>query len=1400
MKKRLIAVLCILALIVGVLTIASAQEAEEETLKVGYAKVDINPYWSVLPEASRPEGVSADELMPLFLAGSSTRLATEKLIDDNGDGVIDGNDGLQATCIAISKGDKTVLLISADLYNCYGELIDGTDESDEGVDGGDQETDDSIDTGAEETTAPVETTAETTAETTETTAPEDIDTSKKGIRTRIAEELSIPANMVMVSATHTNGSVNMRPSGVFGVYEDDYVFSRTRTEANAAGATKEEYTKEQLQTYFDAYFTYLTTRVAEAAQLAVDDLETATIQKGSIDVSEALGGTVMNQVSHTKKTDAEGNVFVSTTYSNSNLEAVDEGTPVSEADDMLHLITFQFENAEKLPIVMANWRADASLNYSQATKAATSDYVNALRYSLEYTYNEETTSYEQTMRAAFSLGASANVNAVDIRTEEQKDKTNEAYAYAGVVYGQTLASAAQTLLTKTETDTSGAPMVTVAEETSNIYTSQLSKYRAPIQIPSDLEVAAAAAHDLAVAALAAHDVAAAAGELTYPWVYTDPDTQEQYEIASADEDMSYPWVYENTTTGEKYVIASSSHANSIQRRYGYKELWGENVSRKMELNAILIGNDLAFVTVPFEAADRYSMDATLENTTDNDWDDLVDNDVYGTPFVMSCTNDYIGHVPNYLSYNYNTGAEHEGIYAVGCYESQISPVKAGSGETTVAKLDAMLHSMTPIKVADCEYCGQEAVDWLPLTNVTIEGEENVLSTGHYYLKEDVTYTASQVTVGENQTVCLDLNGYTYSVAREKNASRAFMVKTGAALNIWDTSGAQTGKIMGRGVDRTTDAKMDFAGGTISIQPTAVVNLYSGTLTQELIDGYGVKNGGVLNVLGTFNMRGGTVTGGQALKKDAAAGGYGGNIYITKGTDAETAGVVNIYGGSITDGYSQNHGANVHISNGTLNVYGGSITNNNESLGTIHGRDVFITNGSTMYMNAADNTATVGYVYAVGNVTLSGAGTVDQLSFASVPAEKFVIDGTYTGTASLKFGGSVGFGTDVGNALNSADISGASFTVENNQYLTPAVDGDQLLLTGNGAAAVVHKDGTEDGYATVKEALDGFAAAENPSHIKLYIDYPTLELTPEAAEVTLEKDTYLDLNGCDIGTQDSTLNITDNGYTLYCMDSQTDDYTVEDGNYGKLLSVTGNIAGVPRGAVGYDEPVKGRTSGKTVQCAYLMVTDETDNNAVSFHRTYMELWSVTLHSEVPIENTGIYYESYFQGDEFVKDKVARYGVATTLTNMDTDEAWKTALETSIQEDLNNVEGARKLLYSDYQSEQPFAAGPANTETSYIGTCLNNIMSTEFGPMLNKSRSAMTVYGSAYIITTDGQVLFSQWKEAWSLQTTTEGLDAYYQGNISTKFPNIIDMYKNGGVTSVMNGWDIGYIKAAAKEEA
>lgn len=1404
MKKRIIAVLCILALTVGILTVASAEGTEKEPLQieVGYAKVDINPYWSIY-QGTKPEDVQDDEMMPLLLTGTEVRLTAKTLVDDNGDGETDENDGLQATCIAIRKGGKTILLISADLYNCYSELVDGKDESGslddgseptEGEDNPDEEAGDDQQGGI---TTQNETGDDTTDEGTgdDTTnegtgdGGEGVTPSKAGIRTKITEQLGIPAKQVMVTATNTNGAVHMRPP-----VDLDKLDYQRQNDTN-------KYTGTQLKAYHDAYFAHVTEKIAEAAEAAVADLTATTaVKKGSVDVSEELEQLTgqalnMNVVNHYKKTDENGLSFVSTPNSNDTAPYEGEVVSVSEADDMLHLISFEFES--KPDIVLVNWRADAALNYSQARRNVTSDYINALRYSLEqHTTDGETPA--QARRAAFSLGASANVSAVDVRTEQQKTDGD----LAGVVYGQTLASAAESLLAKEDI------MQVVSE--GNIYTSQLSKYREPIQIPSDTEIDAAKAHD----------AAARLGSLTYPW---------QYKVAN--------------DQGEEqtlYIIASEAHANSIQRRAGYKELYGDNVSRKVELNAILIGNELAFVTIPFEAADRYSMEATLDNTEDNDWNDLLtytnkagvtSDNPYGTPFVLSCANDYIGHVPNNLAYTYNiaqdpvTGKDIyvEAGYAAGSNESQTAPVEAGSGETTVAKLDAMLESMTPVIQAPCTCCSsEENVDWLPLTEVTLEGFENAIPTGHYYLKDNMTYDLAQPYITNGQTVCLNLNGYTYSVNREEYASRAVSLWSQSTLNIWDTNISErgdytpTGTMMGRGVKRTTETSKEFAGGTMIVNAGATVNLYSGTLTQEQVavpqgePDYGAKVGGVLYVQGTFNMYGGQVTGGRALVDDSGKGGNGGNIYITKSSKSETGGEVNLYGGQITGGYAQLYGGNVQITNGTLNLYDGTV--NGGSVGKNGaGIDVCVSQSSgKMVMNGTDNeTLKVGTVYVVvadqvkDQVVLSGKGTITKMGFSKLPAGSLVIDGEYTGKVLLNFNGSTkpAFGTDIGQVKNDADISGASITLtyknEALSRLKATTHGTDLLVTGDNAAVINDVNGTElTSYDTLKEAVDAFTTTENASYIRVYIDYPTLELQPQVTEYPLTVDTYLDLNGCDVGKKGTEL--TFSGSTLYCMDSQTDDYTVSDGNYGKL-NAAGNIEAVPAGTVGLFEQVVGYDNTFT-QSAYMKFTEEA---GVSFHRVYMEISSVVLRASADPNEMGIYYMSYFAGDEKVVESVDTFGVALTVRDLENDQQWRQALATSMKQGEGDKYVCLYSTYDQSNEDHKLVAGEEGKAKIRTSTLLKNIMGTSVGPMTNQYYASMNIYARSYLKTNEAQgeqLLFGDSQRAQNtLQRVTEYVDRELWTNLEeAKKQAVLEMY--GTFSKVMNNWTIPNIKQAAKDAA
>ena len=68
----------------------------------------------------------------------------------------------------------------------------------------------------------------------------------------------------------------------------------------------------------------------------------------------------------------------------------------------------------------------------------------------------------------------------------------------------------------------------------------------------------------------------------------------------------------------------------------------------------------------------------------------------------------------------------------------------------------------------------------------------------------------------------------------------------------------------------------------------------------------------------FNLFGGVIKDGRSVK--VGSNGYGGNIRL-KSAEA----TFNMYGGTISGGYTDARGGNIYISKGVFNLYGGTIT-------------------------------------------------------------------------------------------------------------------------------------------------------------------------------------------------------------------------------------------------------------------------------------------------------------------------------------------------------------------------------------------------------------------------------------------------------------------------------------------
>ena len=289
--------------------------------------------------------------------------------------------------------------------------------------------------------------------------------------------------------------------------------------------------------------------------------------------------------------------------------------------------------------------------------------------------------------------------------------------------------------------------------------------------------------------------------------------------------------------------------------------------------------------------------------------------------------------------------------------------------------------------------GCESPEWQAYSAV---GNLNNLTAGHHHVYLDSAITPEQILLGRSEagvTLCLDLNGFSINTN-----GRTAIVYTGSALNIMDSSAEQTGYICG------TRGDNNEAGGTISVQPTAELNLYSGSLrfTWDDEGTQTLQSAGVVWVQagGTMNMYGGEVVGADMTQDSAFE--YGGAIYVS----SEKAGDV--------------------ITSGQLNVYGGKITSGTLPEGA---------------------TAPCVYLRDYALMTVSGDAVVDDI-YTTV--NRLTVDGEFSGEVYLTLRGkTLTDGLKVGNAVNEPRITGKLFCVNGDGW-NVLVDGANLVLEAHSA--------------------------------------------------------------------------------------------------------------------------------------------------------------------------------------------------------------------------------------------------------------------------------------------------------------------------------------------------------------
>lgn len=503
--------------------------------------------------------------------------------------------------------------------------------------------------------------------------------------------------------------------------------------------------------------------------------------------------------------------------------------------------------------------------------------------------------------------------------------------------------------------------------------------------------------------------------------------------------------------------------------------------------------------------------------------------------------------------------------------------------------------------------------------------------------------------------------------------------------------------------------MDSVGGGKVIGTTGNNNPTGGTLA---VGG----TGGICNIYGgTFSLQ----------TDDVGLGvGTGGVLYMS------TSGVINMYGGKVLgadlviSGYEltiNGYGAAAYIgSTGQLNVYGGEITS-----GTVPDGGL----GKCVYL--ATSTA---------KVNLSGDAIVDEI-YAQKDSKPLSITGTYTGTANLRYPDTQAILEDmqVGTCTN-GDLSGANLRCTNGRGYFLANSSGKLVISSFGldAVAAAYNSTGAAGYSSLQEAVD----ACTDGYVQL--------LKNAEGTTTVTRDLYIDMNG-----RNATIQAAEN-VTIYGFDSQTNDYTVADGKYGKLTVTGGKAAGLPE-------------TSSFAEDGYLMVNED---GVLSFHRVKLQIYAMSLRGD----EAGIYYKSHFLADEKAAAQLERFGIALSVIDTPTERNLET-----------------KCVYTTFTG---FESGPVGNLGNNSSTLLKGILKDTNDDAKNLRNLDLTVYGRAYAKSADGQLLFGV-PVSRSFREQLEAVDTILPGLSQQQVEAASGLYQK--FAALLKELKLPNMTAAAQEE-
>jgi hypothetical protein len=220
---------------------------------------------------------------------------------------------------------------------------------------------------------------------------------------------------------------------------------------------------------------------------------------------------------------------------------------------------------------------------------------------------------------------------------------------------------------------------------------------------------------------------------------------------------------------------------------------------------------------------------------------------------------------------------------------------------------------------------------------------------------------------------------------------------------------------------------------------------------------------------------------------------------------------------------------------------------------------------------------------------------------------------------------------------------------------------------------------------------------------------------------------LDLNGFDIL---GDLAVAE-GITLLVKDSQTDDFAVDDDNYGRIT---------------------GTVTGAAAAESYVQITEA---DGTSFHKVTVALKTVKLRASC----AGIYFTSEFNYDEVVARNLTAQGVTLSTVNAApvADDSDASCLYTV---------GGNSVLLSGIMKE-------SNTAQT------------------NRFNARQAIYGRAYLLLNDGSYLYSE-AVTTTLRDVVETIDTTLWNELSdAQKASLAEMYNT--FSNAMDVWNIDNIK-------